>query len=197
MLVPVLLASLFALTPVESAPSAADPSVSFARTWEGRQARLLEGLELAATFKPSETPALRLTDATRLGLMDAPLPLDTGGGVSSDLRPVLSLALGLILGFGLGHIVAGDTNGFILFLVVDVAIIVASSVLHYALGGIFWGIGGLALLVSHVIQGIDAYQTAGGARIVEATRRRAILVADTSNGRDAPLVSTRAFGFAF
>ncbi|ATB33529.1 hypothetical protein [Melittangium boletus] len=196
MLVPVLLASLFAITPVESA-SAADPSISFAQTREGRHARLLEGMELAATFKPSETPALRLTDATRLGLMDAPMPLDTGGGVSGDTRPVLALVLGLIIGFGTGHLLAADTNGFILFLVVDVAIIIASSVLHYALGGIFWGLGGLALLASHVIQGIDAYQTAGGARIVEATRQRAILVADTSSGRNEPLVATRAFGFAF
>jgi len=80
---------------------------------------------------------------------------------------------------------------------VDVAIIIASSVLHYALGGIFWGLGGLALLASHVIQGIDAYQTAGGSRIVEATRQRAILVADTSSGRNDSLVATRAFGFAF
>jgi hypothetical protein len=199
MLVPVLLASLLALSPTESVPSAADPSISFARTWEGRQARLLEGVELAATYKPSQTPALRLTDATRLGLLGAPLPLDRGGGVGSgNTEPVLALVLGLLVGFGTGHLLAGDTSGFILFLVVDVAIIVVSSVLTAALTtGLFWGLGGLALLASHIIQGIDAYQTAGGSRIVEATRQRAILVADSSHGREAPLVTTRAFGFAF
>ena len=199
MLVPVLLASLLALSPTESAPSAADPSISFARTWEGRQARLLEGVELAATYKPSQTPALRLTDATRLALMGAPMPLDMGGGVSSgNTEPVLALVLGLLVGFGTGHLIAGDSSGFLLFLVVDVAIIVVSSVLTAVLAhGLFWGLGGLALLASHIIQGIDAYQTAGGSRIVEATRQRAVLVADSSNGRETPLVTTRAFSFAF
>lgn len=196
MLVPLLLASLFAVTPVESAP-AADPTVSFARSMEGRHARLLEGLELAATFKPSETPPLRLTDAMRFGLMDAPLPLDTGGGVDAETRQVLALVLGLIIGFGTGHLVARDRDGFILFLVVDLAIIVVSSVFRFAVGGWFWGLGGLALLISHVIQGIDALGKAGGPRLVEQTRQRAVEVADVSRGRDAPPVTTRAFAFTF
>ncbi len=196
MLVSLLLVSL--VTGVSEAPvSGADPTISFARTWEGRHARLLEGLELAATFKPSETPALRITDATRLGLMGAPLPLDTGGGVDAESRQILALVLGLVLGFGTGHLVARDTNGFILFLVVDVAIIVVSSVLRFAVGGWFWGLGGLALLASHVIQGIDALNQAGGPKLVEAARRNTVLVADASRGRDVPLPTTRLFAFAF
>ncbi|HYO54113.1 hypothetical protein [Archangium sp.] len=197
MLVPLLLVSLLATTPAPEPVPAADPTVSFARSLEGRHARLLEGLELAATFKPSMTPPLRLTDAMRFGLMDAPLPLDTGGAVSAEMRPILALVLGLILGFGTGHLVAGDRNGFILFLVVDLAIVVVSVILRFAVGGWFWGLGGLALLISHVIQGIDALGKAGGPRLVEATRQRAVEVADVSGGRDTPPITTRAFAFTF
>lgn len=195
MLVPLLLASLLSATPVAPAP-AADPTVSYARSMEGRHARLLDGLELAATFKLSQTPALRLTDAERLGLLH-PLPLDTGGGVDAETRQVLALVLGLFIGFGTGHLVARDRDGFLLFLIVDAAIIVVSSVFRIAFGGWFWGLGGLALLVSHVIQGIDALGKAGGPRIVEETRQRAVEVADVSRGRDAPPTTTRAFAFSF
>jgi hypothetical protein len=197
MVVPLLLASLFAVTPAEPA-SPADPTVSFAHSMEGRHARLLEGLELAATFKPSETPALRITDAMRFGLMDAPLPLDTGGAqVQGETRQVLALLLGLLVGFGTGHLLVGDQGGFILFLIVDVAIIVVSSVFRFAFGGWFWGLGGLGLLISHVIQGIDALGKAGGPRVVEETRQKAVLVSDVTGGRDAPLITTRAFAFSF
>lgn len=198
MIVSLLVASLFAVTPVESATSAADPSISFARTAEGRHARLLGDMELAATFKPSQTPALRLTDAQRLALATPPmLPLDTGGAVSSGTEPVLALVLGLLIGFGTGHLVAGDSSGFILFLVVDVAIIVASAVLSSVVVGWFWTLGSLAILASHIIQGIDAYQKAGGGRVVEQTRQKAVLVSDVTRGREAPAITTRAFAFSF
>ena len=196
MVVALLLASLVSVTPAESAPLA-DPTVSFAWSMEGRHARLLEGLELAATFKPSLTPALRITDSMRLGLMGAPLPLDTGGAVDAEVRQALALILGLFLGFGTGHLIARDRDGFILFLIVDAAIIVVSSVFRFAVGGWFWGLGVVALLISHVIQGIDALGKAGGPRLVEAARERAVEVADVSGGRDAPPVTTRAFAFTF
>lgn len=197
MLVSLLLASLLATSPVAAPAPAADPTVSFAHSMEGRHARLLEGLQLAATFKPSETPPLRLTDAMRLGLMDAPLPLDTGGGVDAEVKQVLALVLGLFIGFGTGHLLVRDQDGFILFLIVDVAIIVASTLLRWAVGGWFWGLGGAALLVSHVIQGIDALGKAGGPRLVEAARQRAVEVADVSGGRDTPPITTRALAFSF
>jgi hypothetical protein len=196
MVVALLLASLVSVTPAESAPLA-DPTVSFAQSMEGRHARLLDGLELAATFKPSITPALRITDSMRFGLMDTPLPLDTGGAVDAEVRQALALILGLFIGFGTGHLIARDRDGFILFLIVDAAIIVVSSVFRFAVGGWFWGLGGVALLISHVIQGIDALGKAGGPRLVEAARERAVEVADVSGGRDAPPVTTRAFAFTF
>jgi hypothetical protein len=196
-----LLASLVATTP-EPVPSG-DPTVSFAQTLEHRHARLLEGLELSATWKPSETAPLRLMDSVRFGLMDTPLPLDMGGGqrgggISGDTRRVLALVLGLIIGFGTGHLVAGSQDGFILFLIVDLAIVVVSSVFRVAFGSsLLWGLGGLALLVSHIIQGLDAYAQAGGQRIVEQTRQRAIPLADVTGGRDAPIITTRSFSFSF
>ncbi|MET0401076.1 MAG: hypothetical protein ABW123_01680 [Cystobacter sp.] len=197
MIVSLLVASLFAVTPAH-ATSAADSSISFAQSAEGRHARLIEGAGLAASFKPSQTPALRLTDSHRFSVASAPyLPLDAGGAVSSGTEPVLALVLGLLIGFGTGHLVAGDTSGFILFLVVDVAIIVASSVLSSIVVPWLWSLGGLALLASHIIQGIDAYQKAGGNRIVEETRKKAVLVADVTNGREAPRVTTRAFAISF
>ncbi|HZH77187.1 MAG TPA: hypothetical protein VEY88_14250, partial [Archangium sp.] len=94
-------------------------------------------------------------------------------------------------------LIARDRDGFILFLIVDAAIIVVSSVFRFAVGGWFWGLGGVALLISHVIQGIDALGKAGGPRLVEAARKRAVEVADVSGGRDAPPVTTRAFAFTF
>jgi hypothetical protein len=196
MVVALLLASLVSVTPSESAPRP-DPTISYAQSMEGRHARLLEGLELAATYKPSITPALRITDSMRLGLAGTPLPLDTGGAVDAEVRQALALILGLFIGFGTGHLIARDRDGFILFLIVDAAIIVVSSVFRIAVGGWFWGLGGVALLISHVIQGIDALGKAGGPRIVEATRERAVEVADVTGGRDAPPTTTRAFAFNF
>ena len=205
MVVPLLLASLFAVTPSRPALSA-DPLLSFSRTQEGRQARLLEGRELTDTFKPSDLFALRMADATSFNLMDPYLPLTGDGGeggggggarLGGQTRQIAAFLLGLIVGFGTGHLLVGDQGSFILFLVVDVAIIVVSSVFKIAFGGWFWSLGGLGLLISHVVQGVDALGKAGGPRLVEATREKAVLVADTSGGRDAPLTTTRAFAFSF
>jgi hypothetical protein len=197
MIVSTALLLVLAATPLEPA-SPADPTVGFAHSMQDRHARLLEGLELAATFKPSETPPLRLLDSHRFGLMEGPLPLDLGGGVSGGTRQVLAVVLGLLVGFGTGHLVAGDQNGFILFLVVDVAIIVASALFGAVLGvGLLARLGGVALLVSHIIQALDAYGAAGGQRIVEQTRRKAIQVADVTGGREAPPITTQALAFTF
>jgi hypothetical protein len=190
-----LLLSALAATPVD-----ADPSLSFAHTYEARQARLLEGVQLESDYVLPSSPMLRLMHADVLALDSAPLPLDTGGGLRSDTKPLVALLLGLILGFGTGHLIAGDQDGFVLFLIIDVAIIVVGAIFEAALGvGLFWGLG---LLVSHIIQGIDAYQTAGGSRIVELTRSRAVQVAAVgprapAAGRELAQVTTRVYGLSF
>ena len=195
MLLTTLLLSALAASPVD-----ADPSLSFSRTYESRQARLLEGVQLESDYVLPRSPVLQLTHADVLALSSPPLALDTGGGLRSDTKPLVALLLGLILGFGTGHLVAGDQDGFVLFLVVDIAIIVAGALLHVAVGhGVLWGLG---LLVSHIIQGIDAYQTAGGGRIVELTRSRAVQLAAVRSeapggSRELASVTTRVYGLSF
>ncbi|KFA88043.1 hypothetical protein [Archangium violaceum] len=200
MLASLLLASLLATSPSLESAFAADPTVSFSHAMEDRHARLLDEGQLAAPFHPNLTPE-GFTDALHYGRLREPLRQESGGrgggAVSGEVRQVLALVLGLFIGFGTGHLLARDTDGFLLFLVVDVAIIVVSSVLRFAVGGWFWGLGGAALLVSHLIQGIDALAKAGGPRIVELTRQRAVQVADVSGGRDTPAITTRAFAFNF
>lgn len=201
MLVSLLLASLLAVSPASEPVFAADPTVSFAHAREGRHARLLDGVPLAAHFSPSEMTPPGFADALSFGRLHEPLRQESGGrgggAVSGEVRQILALVLGLFIGFGTGHLLVRDHDGFILFLIVDVAIIVVSTVFRWAVGGWFWGLGGAALLVSHVIQGIDALGKAGGPRIVELTRQRAVQVADVSGGRDAPHITTRAFAFDF
>jgi hypothetical protein len=167
----------------------ADRGIELGNKLEGRSATLLEGVTLASSFKPTGPSdgkglkgdhPVRLLDDVRLSQQDN-FPLDDGGGVDSDTRQVLALLLGLIVGFGTGHLVARDRDGFILFLIVDLVIVIASNVVWWAFGapwfGWGWGLGGLALLVSHIIQGLDAYAHAGGTRLVDWTRQRTIEVA--------------------
>jgi hypothetical protein len=200
--VTVLLTTLL-LTALAASPADADPSLSFARTYEAREARLLPGVELQSDYRLPQTPMLRLLQEGAVGFVSQlplPLALDTGGGLRSDTKPIVALLLGLIIGFGTGHLIAGDQDGFLLFLIVDVAIIVVGAIFQAAFGvGVFWGLG---LLVSHIIQGIDAYQTAGGQRIVQLTRERAVELADVAHGvpapgREASLVTTRLYAVSF
>lgn len=195
-----MLLTTLLLSALAASPADADPSLSFSRTYEARQARLLEGVQLESDYVLPTSPLLQLVHADTLALGSAPLPLDTGGGLRSGTRPLVALLLGLIIGFGTGHLFAGDQDGFVLFLIVDVAIIVLGAMLHAAVGhGFFFGLG---LLVSHIIQGIDAYQTAGGSRIVELTRSRAVQLAAVGGdaagaGREPAQITTRVYGLSF
>lgn len=164
-----------------------------------RSATLLDGAELDATYKPSSSSALRLTDDLRFELAGTPAALDVGGGVSSDLRQVLALILGFIPGFGIGHLIAHDRDGFILFLIIDIALYALWGIVGWAVWGGFGYVGGVIWLVVHVIQALDAYAEAGGERIVQLTRERAIEIARGGEpaGLDAPRVNTRLFGLSF
>ncbi len=189
---------LSASTGTLSEPVDSGRGISLLDSSEKRAASLLEGVSLAASWKPSQTPPLRLTDALRFARSEWPLALDQGGGLSSDLRQILALILGFIPGFGLGHLVAGDRDGFILFLVIDIALYAAGIVLGTFLKtGLFWGLGGVVWLVVHIIQAIDAYGSAGGARIVQRLRENAVEVATSGRTSDAPVTTTRAWSIAF
>src|SRR4051812_21518388 len=110
--------SLFAVVAVVSmgAPVLAhaetqDVGVSLSSTkLEGRKASLLGGAKLDSGGVISENTAFALADLLRFDRQGLP-PLDLGGAVDSGGRQILALLLGLIVGFGLGHLIARDRNG--------------------------------------------------------------------------------------
>ncbi|MBX5482174.1 MAG: hypothetical protein IRZ16_10115 [Myxococcaceae bacterium] len=199
---PLTLAAWVALAAV-GAPSPADgagpaPAQGIHLTGSPRSASLLQDAGLDASWRPSTSPALRLTDDVRLLRSETPLPLDQGGGVSSDLRQILALVLGFVPGFGLGHLVARDRDGFILFLVVDVALYVLWGTVGWWLWHPFGFIGGALWLVVHVIQALDAYAEAGGPRIVQLIRDTTVEVASSTAHRlDPPRVTAKIFEYSF
>ncbi|MFZ5471883.1 MAG: hypothetical protein ACOZIN_20830 [Myxococcota bacterium] len=175
-----------------AAPALAGGGVSLTTNPE-RKASLLDGEQLEATYQPSQSSALRLTDGLRFDRQGLPTPLDSGGGVSGENRQILALLLGLIIGFGIGHLVAQDRDGFVLFLIIDIAILAAASVFTFWVRFPFlW----LAFLASHIIQGLDAYAEAGGPRLIERTRERAVRFASTW-GKEEPATTTRVFAWSF
>lgn len=199
MMLPLLLAlSVSTAMPADSA-APGEPGVRLSTSAASQKVSLLGGVELSATYMPSVSPPLRLSDGVRFALAGTPKPLDMGGALESGGRQIVALLLGLVVGFGTGHLVAHDRNGFILFLVIDLAIIVVSSVINFAIagGGLLYGLGGLALLISHIIQGLDAYGEAGGERIIQLTRERAVRLANAGSGQEAPVVTTRSLSFDF
>jgi hypothetical protein len=118
-----------------------------------------------------------------------------GAGVSGDVIPVLAILLSLIVGFGTGHLVVRDREGFILFLIVDVVIVAVASVLH----GFFWGVGlgwlgwgglgSVALLISHLIQVLDVYGKAFGTKLLDRARATTMVIDPPRGGPDLLLPS--------
>jgi hypothetical protein len=179
-----------------ASPEVEPNGVELASTVEARSASLLGGLSLDATYRPSQSPALRIGDGVRFGLEGAPA-LDQGGGVSSEIRQILALILGFVPGFGLGHLIARDRDGFILFLVIDIVLYVVWGAVW---GGLRWGLGwlgGIVWLVVHIIQALDAYAEAGGERIVGVLREKAVEIATADERRVPAITTTRAFAFRF
>ena len=156
---------------------------------------------------------LKVAGAGELLAAALPLPLsipgapDEGGGagVSSDTAGILGILLALFIGFGTGHLVVRDRDGFILFLIVDVVILAVASVLHFTLvgAGIWWlgynGLGGLALLISHLIQVLDVYGKAfGGGKLLDRARDGAMLIERAGAAPDPALPAThRLLRFSF
>jgi hypothetical protein len=171
--------------------------VQLSTTMEKRSASLLGGLELDATWRPSAMAPLRETDGLRF-MSESPRALDAGGGVDSDVRQILALILGFIPGFGIGHLIAQDRDGFILFLIIDIAIYAVWGALWFNFYGWIGPIGGIVWLVVHIIQALDAYAEAGGGRIVERTRERAVGIASAAaDPISAPVTTTRLFALQF
>jgi hypothetical protein len=191
----VLVASLYCVAAAPP-PSEAGALSTLALHERGqRPLRLAEASGPETAGGALSPPRLSLTDADPLAGTE---PLDTGGGVSAQTRQVLALVLGLVIGFGIGHLVARDMDGFVLFLLVDVAIITVMIVLGEAVHGVFWTLGAIGLVVSHVIQGLDAYHSAGGQRLIQWWRERAVrVVSSDGDVREAPAITTRVLALRF
>lgn len=171
----------------------ANPASLSARVFDG--VGLSIGTEPSSTFAVPEAAAFHFDSLS----LDDEFRIDDGGGLSSDTRQILSLVLGIIPGFGLGHLIARDRDGFVLFLIIDVAIAVVGGGLGWALKapGLLWGLGGILVLVERIIEGLDAYASAGGERFIEVTRERSISFASVANPLSQIPVTTRVFDLRF
>jgi hypothetical protein len=132
------------------------------------------GASAAAPAASLDLPELSLGGVSAGDLF---LARDHRGGGGRRVEPVLCLVLGIIPGFGIGHLLAGSDR-WVIWLVVDIAIAV-----------VFWGpfwywpdrpgyfpALSLLVLVERIFEGILAYQAAGGGpvfrmdRLAEAAR---------------------------
>jgi hypothetical protein len=187
----------------------ASPVLAFPANKVVQGPRLLEAADsYLGLVTPSAAPAqeVHLLDNLQLShdaSLPVPVPQDDGGGagsaVRSDMLPILALVVSLLVGFGIGHLIVRDQNGFVLWLLVDVIIIAATSVLH---GFGFWylgygGVGSLLLLVSHVIQALDVYAKGGGGKLVEMARERSILVSSAARPEPALPGAVRLLAASF
>lgn len=122
-------------------------------------------------------PELQLGSFTASDL----LSLDRGSGAGAHrqrMEPALCLILGIIPGFGIGHLLAGSDR-WVVWLVVDIVIAVV-------FWGPFWYWPGhpgyfpalsLLVLVERIFEGIFAYEAAGGGRVFRMDGRLAALPA--------------------
>lgn len=198
MLLTTLLVATMSSTPALPA-STQDPSVSLHTAYEEvLQAKYSPG-EFAAKLSAESTVTpegglFALAQAVSF-TQGAHNPFD-GAAMSQDGRAVLALLLGLFLGLGLGHLVAQDKDGFILFLIIDIVLIAASVALPYVFLPIFW-VPNVLLLISHIYQGIDAYGKASGSPLIRRSIESTIQVAGLPGERMAPAMTPRTFGFSF
>jgi hypothetical protein len=108
---------------------------------------------------------------------------DLGGGAgrrgAGDVKDVLALILGIIPGFGLGHVIA-DSHVWTTWLIIDVVILVVFWVAlpwywtdwdgpYYRRWGWGWypwsGLFNLLILVERILEGIDAFKRARGSSL--------------------------------
>ena len=129
--------------------------------------RLLETAPApAASFRLAPELSRRLAEATRDLAhtldRDALPGLDEGGGASDD--QLFGFILGFIPGFGLGHLIQDDGDGFVFYLIVDFAVVGAGVLLTALLGmtSLAWAVLVLGWVGIHLMQGLDAYRRAGG-----------------------------------
>jgi hypothetical protein len=148
---------------------------------------------------PARAPSARLAlPALDLAGADDAAPLlrvDDGAGArggGADVMPALSLILGMIPGFGIGHLIANSPR-WTTWLVVDIALLavwVISSAFEPLDDGPFNTLLFVVVVVERVFQGIDAFKAAGGRLALDGSQGTpayafARPVADRAAGRFA------------
>jgi hypothetical protein len=145
--------------------------------------------------------------------LDVPAPLDRpslaavavpensqelGAGGDAQARQTLALVLGFVIGFGVGHLIAGDQGNFALFLILDAIVVGVAVVLNaiFIHSGVLYGIAVITLIASHLFQGIDAYSAARPKDVVKQQRDSAIFLVEGPK-RNATQVTSVQFSFAF
>jgi hypothetical protein len=140
-------------------------------------------LLLAAPARASAGPALRLAlldpePAPRAHLDLPPLelgalaPFDEGGGAPARgqrVEPALALILGIIPGFGIGHLLAGSPQ-WTIWLIADIVIFIVWPGGFFVTESRAYDFLGLLVLVERLFEGISAYQAAGGTPIFRDLR---------------------------
>ena len=126
----------------------------------------------------------RIVPSPRLGLPALDLPgaalpgvaLDEGSGAGASRRarvdPPVALILGIIPGFGIGHLIAGSRD-WVIWLIADIVIaLVAWGPFVYWRNRPDYYVPFLSLLVivERIFEGLSAYQAAGGGPIFRSQR---------------------------
>ena len=142
-------------------------------------ADLGHALRLERFDGPSDPAAGVQLEVPTLSVKGLPaLAVDDGGGASgrhhARVDPAVALILGIIPGFGIGHLVAGSDQ-WVIWLIADIVIFAIWP------GGLFfidnhgaYNFLGLLVLVERIFEGLSAYQAAGGGPIFHSERGFAV-----------------------
>ncbi len=121
---------------------------------------------------PSDPAAAVRLELPALSVKGLPaLALDDGGGARHRARvePAVALILGIIPGFGIGHLVAGSDQ-WVIWLIADILIFVVWPGGFFITSDRTYSFLGLLVLVERIFEGISAYQAAGGGPVFRSER---------------------------
>jgi hypothetical protein len=116
-----------------------------------------------------DVPSLEVDGHPELSLLAA--DRGRGSGRGARVEPAISLILGIIPGFGLGHLLAGSEQ-WVIWLIADIVIFAVwpGGFFFFDGHGAGYGLLGLLVLVERIFEGISAYQAAGGGPILRDVR---------------------------
>ncbi len=120
--------------------------------------------------RPAPRARLEVPPLTVKGL--PALALDEGGGAGAHGRrvePAIALILGIIPGFGIGHLLAGSPQ-WPIWLIADIVIFIVWPGGFFFTGDRTYSFLGLLVLVERIFEGISAYQAAGGGPVFRSER---------------------------